>query len=101
MDADFVVLSVDPVVDMETKRVEFKVALPTWALQRNKKSKKQRKAEENADSEEPRALCLPPNLQSQAGGWTHTVWLVVRCEYEWRRGSHDFEPCYHCRRKVA
>jgi hypothetical protein len=91
-------LVADATVDMETKAVEVAVNLPTWALlPRPKKPKTAEKA--IAAGEE--ALCPALSSWSPVGGWTQEVFLLARCEYAWKRGSHFEPPCYRCRRSAA
>ena len=96
-------LIADATVDMETKLVEVKVALPTWALQ-PKPRKKPEKNHENGQKpalEATRALCPVTTSRSPTGGWTHEVFAIVKCRYEWKRGSTTQPPCYLCRRVAA
>ena len=83
---------VSAVVDMETKAVEFGVALPAWALHMKPKPKKNAKTPE-------KPLCLADSLRSQNTSCTQTF-AMIRCEYHMVRGSRD-PACYHCRRSAA
>lgn len=75
--------------------------LPTWALQKQPKSKKKQKNTENQGFAGIGALCPAPLSQSSSGGWTQQPMLSVRCEYEWSRESHTQLPCFHCKRRAS
>ena len=88
-------------VDMETKAVDFTIALPTWAIQRRAKMTKKRSGDENAEIQAENAMCPATSLRSQAGGWTQVLMAFAECTYEQLRGSTTKPPCYACRRKAA
>lgn len=92
-------LIADATVNMETKAVELKVVLPTWALEARPKSKA-RSGRETA-FHGPDAVCPATSLQSRARGWTQPLLLSAMCQYEWHQGSHVRSPCYECRRVAA
>jgi hypothetical protein len=83
-------------VDMETKAVELKLALPTWALQPLPKKKAKNDPLSPAD-----ALCPATSSRSQAGGWTQVPLGSAECTYQHRRGSTTKPACYVCRRIAA
>jgi hypothetical protein len=85
-------------VDMETKAVELKLALPTWALQ--PAPKKSRKKGEKVDLNPVETLCPAISLRSQVGGWTQPLFARARCEYRMLPGSQS-PPCYRCQRQAA
>ena len=93
-------LILDPNVDMKTKVVAWKIALPTWALHAKPKKKRQKNAQ-NADSESDEAMCPDTNSRSLSGSWTQVAFATVICEYRHKRGSTTVPPCYQCRRKAA
>ncbi|HEX8341429.1 MAG TPA: recombinase family protein [Tepidisphaeraceae bacterium] len=80
-------------VDMATKAVEFVIALPTWTLQKRVSGGKASKKAE-------KPLCPADSSRSPSGDETQSL-ALVRCEYEWNRGSKTTRPCYHCHRQAA
>jgi hypothetical protein len=94
-------LITDATVDMATKAVELTIALPTWSLLKQPKTKKKQKNAENQEFEEIGALCPVPHSQSSTDGWTHQTMMLFRCEYHWARGSHTQLPCFNCKRRAA
>jgi hypothetical protein len=81
-------------VDMETKQVEIAIALPVWATAKQAKPRKRSKNE----GEE---VCPATSPWSQAGGWTHPIFVSAQCTYEWLRGSRVAQPCYRCTRHAV
>jgi hypothetical protein len=79
-------------VDMETKEVEFTVALPNRVLEAGAFVKRLSQSPTNP-------LCPPSPLRSPVDGWTQCL-ATVRCESLWNRGSRA-EPSYACRRVAA
>lgn len=72
-------------VDMETKDVEFGIAVPDWAFGANFS---------------PNDVCPAPSSRSQALCWTHQVLTQIVCTYQHKRGSHS--PVYYqCGRRAA
>ncbi|HEX8325138.1 MAG TPA: recombinase family protein [Tepidisphaeraceae bacterium] len=79
------------VVDMETKAVEFTVALPSWVTRVPPKTKNHVKKAENP-------LCPVQSTRSPTDAWTHHPWLTIACDYRSIVGSTTQPPCYVCRR---
>jgi hypothetical protein len=90
-------LIADATVDMGTKAVELKLALPTWALEGRRTKKFFGEGQKTAFGGQE-SVCPATSRRSQGGGWTQQPFQIIRCAYEWTRGSTVRPPCYVCRR---
>jgi hypothetical protein len=92
-------LIADATVDMETKAVELKLTLPTWALEGQRTKKISGKGQKTVFGE-PETVCPATSTWSQFGGWTQSNMATARCEYVMVQGS-QVPPCYRCQRTAA